>query len=1117
MAVVAACLAVSFVAAGADNRFLWELGTSDNDDAEFALAPSDHASYRRDGFFVVGQSETRQDWPYVQPGPADREFGGKPHTFTILFGVKAAIPEGRCRLVVDLINTHYAKPPELEVAINESAFHQEMPLGADDAAFYGEPAKGKEHCFEIAFPANLLKPGPNEIRITTISGSMILYDWLGLEVPTAVESEPLAATLLRNCRVRPHLLVERDGALLQPVAVELHHSGAPVALTVAAGGREVLQQSIDAGTVAVEILLPACEGPTDVPMTFRTPAGLVAEQTLALRPARKLEIYLLPHSHVDIGYTHLQTEVERDHWGFIERGIAAAQETGRLSPGARFKWNVEVLWAVDSYLQQASPAQRSAFAGAVTRGQIGLDAFYCHELAGLCRQEELMRLLACARRLSKDLGVPIESAMVTDCAGLTWGAVPVLAQSGVKYLSLGPNAGHRTGFTRDAWDNRPFWWTSPCGRYKVLCWQTDSAYQPSFSDEDELGAFLDAFDRRVAAYPYDILYYRYCKGDNRGPDEGLSAFVEEWNTRFAYPRLIIATTAEVFRDFEQRYGEAIPSASGDFSPYWEDGAASSARETALNRAAAERLVQAEVLWSMRSPAAFPEGEFDEAWRDVVLYDEHTWGARSYVGARGAYPPGSAEYDAQWRIKQGFSLDADATSRNLLARALDRCGSSSDPIAAVDVINTSSWPRSGLVTLPKEWGLRGEAVRDGAGHPLRAQRLASGELAVMVSDVPAFGAARLTFHEGAPHCSGAARAEGTVLDNGLVRVSMDESTGVIRHLRWEDQGVDLVDPEASGINSYHYVEGFDPAHAASNGSVSMTVKDAGPVVASLTVESDAPGCHRLVREVRIIDGSSCVDVVNLVDKKALPLADLLKAQPQKEGYHFGFAFNVPDGVMRVDMPWSVVRPEADQLPGSCKNWLSVQRWVDVSNQTFGVTWATVDAPIVEVGAISAQPADPFAKEIWRKHLAPTQSLYSYVMNNYWTTNYQHDQEGLETFRYALAPHGRFDAAAATRFGTERSQPLLAVAVDEAAPVASPLLDVTPAGVIVTTVRPLDHGGAWLVRLFGISGRPERVDVRWGDGAPARLWVSDPDGMAVERIKRSLEVHPFEIVTLRIERR
>ena len=40
--------------------------------------------------------------------------------------------------------------------------------------------------------------------------------------------------------------------------------------------------------------------------------------------------------------------------------------------------------------------------------------------------------------------------------------------------------------------------------------------------------------------------------------------------------------------------------------------------------------------------------------------------------------------------------------------------------------------------------------------------------------------------------------------------------------------------------------------------------------------------------------------------------------------------VPDGMIRMDVGWACVRPELDQIPASCKNWFSVQRWVDISN-------------------------------------------------------------------------------------------------------------------------------------------------------------------------------------------
>ena len=69
---------------------------------------------------------------------------------------------------------------------------------------------------------------------------------------------------------------------------------------------------------------------------------------------------------------------------------------------ARFKWNVEVLWAVDSYLKNAPPEKQQQFLDSVKAGWIGLEALYRNELTGLCRPEELLRLTGFAQKLSLD-------------------------------------------------------------------------------------------------------------------------------------------------------------------------------------------------------------------------------------------------------------------------------------------------------------------------------------------------------------------------------------------------------------------------------------------------------------------------------------------------------------------------------------------------------------------------------------------------------------------------------------------------------------------------------------------------------------------------------------------
>jgi alpha-mannosidase len=280
-----------------------------------------------------------------------------------------------------------------------------------------------------------------------------------------------------------------------------------------------------------------------------------------------------------------------------------------------------------------------------------------------------------------------------------------------------------------------------------------------------------------------------------------------------------------------------------------------------------------------------------------------------------------------------------------------------------------------------------------------------------------------------------------------------------------------------------------------------VKEAGPLVASLLVECDAPGCRKLTREVRLIDGIDRVELINVVDKEKIRT---------KEGVHFAFPFNVPKGVMRMDIPWAVARPEVDQLPGSCKNWFTVQRWIDTSNDQVGVTWTTTDAPLVEVGAITAETP-------WIKTLKPTQTLYSYVMNNYWFTNYKADQEGPTLFRYALRPHaGGYSASEAARFGIEQSQPLLAVPCGADAPATiHPRLTATPAEVIVATLKPSADRRALIVRLFNVGAVAAKAKLTWGDPAPKSVRISNLAEEPQAEVGGPIELPGRALVTLRAE--
>jgi hypothetical protein len=116
----------------ANARTLWQIGLSDTNDAEFALAPDSFSRFKEEGLFIVGQSDPRHDWPYVQPGPADTWAGARQHTFTIFFGLRTVPQEGKCTLQLDALDVHPRTPPTIQIEINGQSFERTLLPGKTD-------------------------------------------------------------------------------------------------------------------------------------------------------------------------------------------------------------------------------------------------------------------------------------------------------------------------------------------------------------------------------------------------------------------------------------------------------------------------------------------------------------------------------------------------------------------------------------------------------------------------------------------------------------------------------------------------------------------------------------------------------------------------------------------------------------------------------------------------------------------------------------------------------------------------------------------------------------------------------------------------------------------------
>ena len=488
--------------------------------------------------------------------------------------------------------------------------------------------------------------------------------------------------------------------------------------------------------------------------------------------------------------------------------------------------------------------------------------------------------------------------------------------------------------------------------------------------------------------------------DNSILDADLPDAVKAWNEKYAYPKLVIASAHIIIAAYEKKFGNVIPERRGDLTEYWTDGIGSDALRVGYNRLSKERLTQTEILWTMLNRFSFtpaPVDAISDSWRWVLLGSEHTWGYHA---------PAHTLSKIIEATKASYFENADKTSRTLLTETLNPITTPNSRTIAV--LNALSWSRTGLVILTAKQSKDAKSVADDSGKQLISQRLHSGELAFLATDIPALGSKTFRLINAPIVVSATLMATDNTLENALIKVILNQQTGDIASLVDKRNGHDYVNAKSPyAINSYRYLIGADSAYKASAPTeVRVSIKENGPLVASLLVESKAEGCRKLTREIRIIAGQPQVELLNIVDKIATRT---------KEGIHFGFAFNVPNGTIRMDIPWGVMIPQADQLPRSNHNWLAFQRWIDVADGQYGVTWIAIEAPLVEIGDITANQIDGVHGDPWLKTIAPNQTLFSWVLNNHWNTNFPLEQGCIIPFHYAILPHGTYDPIVANRFG------------------------------------------------------------------------------------------------------
>lgn len=427
---------------------------------------------------------------------------------------------------------------------------------------------------------------------------------------------------------------------------------------------------------------------------YELPAG---ERTGAIK-----RIWVVCHSHLDIGFTRPPDEVARDYKDNIDTAIRLAREN------SDFRWTIESAWMLEQWLERTEDEAPVDELGKLMRaGRITLGAAFANMHSGLMAAEESNRLIYPAEKFRRRFGIEAAVAFQNDVPGFTWAYPRIFAASGVKFLVTGLNlfigGGNSLGMGSD-----PFYWTGPDGS-RVLTWFTYDSYVEGYRWRLRGGPQIDELEttvpRRLAwlernGYKYDTYFLMASPGDNADPMGAwrILESIRAWNRKHPELPMKMSTAEEFFGHLIDKYGDNFPSAAGDATGHWEIVKLRAPEAAAKMRQVSNELTAAEMAATVASVlkgGAFPRRDFRDAWHSLLVFHEHT------ADAGAGWPGYFSRQDTDWNNVAHYAaaMNGFSNTGQLFRKALERIGAGPGGSTLL-VFNGLSWPRSGLVRVER---------------------------------------------------------------------------------------------------------------------------------------------------------------------------------------------------------------------------------------------------------------------------------------------------------------------------------------------------------------------------------------------------------------------------------
>ncbi|MCE1198727.1 MAG: hypothetical protein LWW85_07150 [Marinilabiliales bacterium] len=873
------------------------------------------------------------------------------------------------------------------------------------------------------------------------------------------------------------------------------------------------------------ITLPAVRRNQSVTLGYRFNQAKVEYARVTIKPVKPWTINFVQHAHTDIGYTRPQSEILSEHQRYIDYALDYCDLTDTFPDEARFRWTCESAWVVKEYLKSRPAAQIERLRQRIREGRVEVTGMFCN-MAETADENLMTDFLRPMGQLVNS-GIPITTVMQNDVNGIAWSMPDFFKHTSVRYLNMGIN---KTRSLLPFEIPTCFWWESPSGE-RLLAFRADHYMTGNFMGlesqkikTEKLLNHLAKLDE--AGYPFDKIAIQFSGyyTDNAPPSTAACRLIKEWNEKYTSPKLKLSTASDFFSYVEKKYGSTLPIYRKAWLDWWTDGVGSASRETAETRKTQnlknvdEGLLSMVLMNGQPIPEKWQE-QTDHIAENAIFYDEHTFGADESIDH-----PYSENTTKQWLQKGSYAWEATKMQTLLhetsLARLQPNFAKAEQPV--IWVINSLGWSRSGTLrlfvdseVLPLNQHIRIVDMISGAEVPAQMirKRAEGAYWEFSVDDVPAMGAKPLMI-ERISNAREQVKAESSTekLENKFYRIVLDKSTGCIASLYDKELQKELVDgnnPWKAAQPIHETMDNRDSYKTTHEtlSHVKMESGIEGEVWKSIKLAATLKGMgdQGIQVEIRLYNHLKKIEMRYFADKSILT---------NPEALYVAFPFAMKQGRIVFETIGGTLS-QGEQLPGSSTDWNAAQSFVAIRGQDGQIVITSNEIPLwqfsdLNMGKFMAHPSQG------------NTTLFSWVMNNYWFTNFRAYQEGGFSWSYAITSSRDTTNTFAIKFGKGENSMLVGRALPAAKSTMHPgmlktLVKTGDENVVMINARPGTSTGSIRLHLREVDGKIGSISFsNHNQKMPLReINLMDALGRKIEAVSNPIKFNPYEVKFVEIQ--